>query len=115
MRIRIADPGLFAQLRAEQHLVAHEVDGASAADVAYVAGDLAAAHRLYLTELSTTPNRAAAWSGLGLTLAATGQHRGAELLLQQPELARAVTKVVADDTGRQPPPDELAAWLAEGA
>jgi len=114
IRIRIADPNLFAQLRAQQHLVAREVDGASAADVAYVAGDLAAARHLYLTELSTTPNRAAAWSGLGLTLAATGQHRTAELLLRQPELARAVTKVVADNTGRQPPPDELAAWLADG-
>jgi hypothetical protein len=114
MRIRIADPDLFARLRAEQHLVAREVDGASAADVAHVAGDLAAARRLYLTELSETPDRAGAWSGLGLTLAATGQNRTAELLLRQPELARAVTKVVADDTGRQPPPDELAAWLAGG-
>jgi hypothetical protein len=37
------------------------------------------------------------------------------VLLRQPELARAVTEAVADETGRQPPPDELAAWLADGA
>jgi HEXXH motif-containing protein len=114
MRIRIADPDLFARLRAEQHLITREVDGASAADVAYVAGDLAAANHLYLAELSDTPDRAGAWSGLGLTLAATGERRTAELLLRQPELARAVTKVVAEGTGRQPPPNELAAWLADG-
>jgi HEXXH motif-containing protein len=108
MRIRITDPELFDRLRAEPHLV----EGASSADVAYVAGDLAEAHRRYLIELSATPDRAAAWSGLGLTRAGLG--RDAELLLRQPELVRAVTEQVTADTGRQPSPDKLAVWLAGG-
>jgi HEXXH motif-containing protein len=110
MRIRIADRDLFDRLHTEPHLVT----GASSADVAYVAGDLTDARRRYLMELSATPGRAAAWSGLGLTMAAQGPGADAELLLRQPELARAVTERVAADTGRQPPPDELAAWLAHG-
>jgi HEXXH motif-containing protein len=108
MQIRIADPDLFDRLHAEPQLVA----GASSADVAYVAGDLNAAHRLYLTELSETPGRAAAWSGLGLVMAELGKK--ADLLLRQPELVRAVSERVAADTGRQPAPDELAVWLADG-
>jgi hypothetical protein len=99
---------LFDRLRDEPHLV----EGASSADVAYVAGDLAEAHRRYLIELSATPDRAAAWSGLGLTRAGLGMD--AELLLRQPELVRAVTEQVTADTGRQPSPDKLAVWLAGG-
>jgi len=114
IKMRIADPDLFARLRAENHAVAREVVGASPADVAYVAGDLAAARHLYLGELASGPDRAAAWSGLGLTLAAEGADQPARLLLSRPELARAISAAVAADTGRQPPPIALATWLADG-
>jgi hypothetical protein len=94
------------------HLAAALPDGASTADAAYVSGDLATAHRRYLTELAETPDRAAAWSGLGLVLAGEGRTAAGELLLARPELVRAVTATVAAETDRRPPPDELAAWLA---
>jgi HEXXH motif-containing protein len=110
MRVRMADPGLFTRLHTEPHLVA----GASQADVSYVAGDVSTALRHYLVELSGVPDRLAAWSGLGLVLAAAGQDKTSKFLLQQPELVRAVAAAVTADTGRQPPPDELATWLADG-
>jgi HEXXH motif-containing protein len=109
-RVRIADPSLFNRLHAEPDLV----QGASHSDVALVAGDLERARRGYLAELSRTPGRAAAWSGLGLTLAASGEGRAAKALLHQPELLRAVVARVAAEAPTQPPADELAAWLSNG-
>lgn len=111
MRLRIADGEQFDRLRTQPALVA----GATAADVAYVAGDLSSAHEGYLSELATTPERAGAWSGLGLTLAASGRHEVAQVLLRAPELVRAVASTLAADGGRRPRPDDLAAWLAAGS
>jgi HEXXH motif-containing protein len=108
-RVRFADADLFRQLQTEPHLV----DGASTADVAYVGGDLETARRRYLAELSETPDRAGAWSGLGLTLRAIGQNKTAEILLRRPELLRELMTTVSKNG--TPPPDELAAWLARGA
>lgn len=113
-RMRIADPAGFASLRSAPELPGRQVAGASPADVAYVAGDLVAAHRLYLAELSETPDRAGAWSGLGLTLAATNPGAAASTLLDRPELVKAISWEVAATTGRAPAPEELATWLGAG-
>jgi HEXXH motif-containing protein len=108
-RILIAEPAGWEGLTGDAALP----DGASAADVAYVIGDLATAHQRYLAELATASDRAAAWSGLGLVLVGEGSTPAGELLLERPELVRAVTEAVVARTKR-PPPDELAAWLARG-
>jgi HEXXH motif-containing protein len=108
-RVQIADAALFGRLRSDLYLV----DGASAADVAYVAGDLETARRRYLTELSEAPDRAAAWSGLGLTLRDIGENKAAEIVLDRPELLRELITTMSKNS--TPSPDDLAAWLARGA
>lgn len=104
IRIKLTDPDEFARLSAEPG----RIPGASAADVAFVAGELDTARDLYLAELAATPNRGPAWSGLGLTLSALGDKETAEIVLDQPEVLRAVTATVAGTR-----PAELAAWLRE--
>jgi HEXXH motif-containing protein len=105
MRVQLTDPELFNRLHTEPDLV----PGASPADVAFVAGDLDIAHKLYLEELALTPNRGPAWSGFGLTLAAMGEPETAEVVLGQPGTLRAVTaRLTGND---RPAPSELAAWL----
>jgi len=110
IRLRIAGGEMFDRLYAQPELVA----GATAADIAYVAGDLASAHQGYLAELSATPERAGAWSGLGLTLVASGRHEVGQVLLAAPQLVRAVTATLAEG-GRRPRPDNVAAWLVAGS
>jgi HEXXH motif-containing protein len=107
MRVKLTDSKLFDRIRAEPGLVA----GASAADVAYVAGDFETAHRSYLDELMATPNRAGAWSGLGITMAAMGETDNADIILREPHMLRAMTAMLAG-SGR-PTPDELASWLSQ--
>lgn len=105
IRIRLTEPEEFARLREEPG----RVPGASAADVAFVAGELDTARDLYLAELATTPNRGPAWSGFGLTLDALGDTETAEIILSQPEVLRAVTTSLADAI--RPAPATLANWL----
>jgi HEXXH motif-containing protein len=104
IRIRLTDDTEFNR-------EPHRVPGVTAADVAFVAGDLDKARALYLDELAERPGRGPAWSGFGLTLAAMGDTKNAEVVLSQPELLRAVTTSLTG-AGR-PAPDELAAWLGQ--
>ena len=104
-RVRITEPATYDTLRSTPD----EVSGAGAGDFAYVAGD-PAARKLYLAELADNPERAGAWSGLGLACAAAGQP-GAHGLLERPELVRAVHLRVRERTRRAPGIEELAAWL----
>jgi hypothetical protein len=104
-RLHIAAPATFAALRKDPE----QITDAAAGDFAYVAGD-PVAKELYLAELPDSPNRAGAWSGLGLACAATGSP-AAEALLRRPELVRAIYLRVKEDTRRAPGIEELAAWL----
>jgi HEXXH motif-containing protein len=106
IRVQLTDPDLFHRLHAEPHLV----PGATSAEVAFVAGDFDRARQAYLSELSDRPDRALAWSGLGLTLAAMGEPGISEVLLRQPHVLRALMARLAGT--EQPGPEELAAWLA---
>ncbi|HVV24768.1 MAG TPA: HEXXH motif domain-containing protein [Pseudonocardiaceae bacterium] len=114
MRLRIGEPALFDSLRGDPDRLADRVSGASSADIAYVAGDWNTAHTGYRTELAARAARPGDWSGLGLTLAASGRHGAADVLMHQPELVRAVHAAVAETTGTAPSVDDLADWLAGG-
>ncbi|MEU6253352.1 HEXXH motif domain-containing protein [Streptomyces sp. NPDC047043] len=92
-RLRLTDPAAFGRLRdGAEHL-----PGSSPADLALVTGDLARAETLYAAELDGPgrPARPSAWAGLGLTLRAQGAP-APRLLLDQPELMRAVAAELGD-------------------
>jgi hypothetical protein len=109
-RLWLADRDAFRRLERTSSLD-REVAGATRADLAYVAGRHAAARELYLGDLTEDPDRPGAWVGLGLTLAAAGHRSAARTLLDQPHVARAVSRLVADRSGRPPAPVDLATWL----
>ena len=111
-RLLLADPAAFDELLAHPATVDRYVSGATPADLACVAGDLEAAARLYIEELSGSPDRAVGWPGLGLALRADGPSPTSVALLRRPELLRAVAQAEVSATGRPPQPVELAVWLA---
>jgi HEXXH motif-containing protein len=113
-RLLLADPAGFDDLRMAPSTVDHCVLGATPADVACVAGDLETARRLYIEELTGSPDRAMAWPGLGLALRPDGPSPASVALLRRPELVREVARAVAAATGRPAQPVELAEWLAAG-
>ncbi|MFF3328863.1 HEXXH motif domain-containing protein [Streptomyces sp. NPDC002888] len=90
------------------------VDGADAADVLLACGDHTAAHAAFTDRLATKGTPAAAWVGLGRTLPADTP--AARLLMDFPERARAVQDALraTTDSGADPDPVALAAWLAGG-
>ncbi|WP_433496061.1 HEXXH motif domain-containing protein [Micromonospora sp. CA-248089] len=110
---RLTDAEGFARLRKDPSTVGEQVTGASAADLAYAAGDLGQAHELYLAELATGSAGPSAWAGLGLTTAALGHAPAAEALRSRPELVRAVYHRVA--TASPVDPVDLAAWVGPSA
>ncbi|MFF0017191.1 HEXXH motif domain-containing protein [Streptomyces sp. NPDC005374] len=89
-RLRLSDPVAFGRLRDG----VGDVPGSSSADLALVTGELALAKRLYSAELDGG-GRASAWAGLGLTLREEGG-QAPRLLLEQPELLRAVAAELGD-------------------
>ncbi|TWJ21945.1 HEXXH motif domain-containing protein [Micromonospora endolithica] len=93
---RITDPDGFAQLCKDPSAVGVTVSGATAADLALAAGDVAGAHAGYLAELAAGDGSPGAWAGLGLTTAVLVPGRAAEALRDRPELVRAVHREVAD-------------------
>ncbi|MBQ0901299.1 HEXXH motif domain-containing protein [Micromonospora sp. U21] len=106
---RITDPDGFERLGKEPQSVDQQVSGATQADLAQAAGDLAQAHALYLAELASDPASPGAWAGLGLTTAAVAPGPAADALRDRPELVRAVYRQVAD--GSPVNPLALAAWI----
>ena len=103
-RLSLTDPARFAQRWPG-------VPEATKADFAYASGQFTIAAQRYRAELRTHPDSAAAWTGLGLALARRGTGAAASVLLHQPELVRAVYRVLTAKGTRMPAPDELAGWL----
>jgi hypothetical protein len=87
------------------------VPDATDADLAYAAGEHAAAAAGYRGELAANPDRPAALVGLGLALAARGIDPAARALLGHPELVRAVHRELRAQPHRLPSPEDLAAWI----
>ncbi|MFF4153611.1 HEXXH motif domain-containing protein [Streptomyces sp. NPDC001651] len=105
-RLSLIDPDSFTRLRAQDDPGA-EVAGAGPGDLALVAGDTRHAVKLYADELARPGARPAAWAGLGLALVDSGQKAAGTALVEQPELARALS----DALSVPPDPVALAQWL----
>ncbi|MFF2504142.1 HEXXH motif domain-containing protein [Streptomyces sp. NPDC058067] len=75
-------------------------------------GNAARAVDRYRAVLTTAPGTRAAWAGLGLALAAAGEHTPATALLHRPELVRALALDTRTRDGRLPDPVDLAHWTA---
>ncbi|MFE6613831.1 HEXXH motif domain-containing protein [Amycolatopsis sp. NPDC057786] len=88
------------------------VPGATAADLAYTAGDFLDAVQGYRRELAVDPDRPNSLAGLGLALAARGPHPAARALLHCPELVRAVHRSLRA-VPRPPTVERLAAWIGQ--
>ncbi|OKJ93059.1 HEXXH motif domain-containing protein [Amycolatopsis sp. CB00013] len=88
------------------------VPGATAADIAYTAGDHLEAVEGYRRELAADPDRPNSLAGLGLALSARGLHPAARALLHCPELVRAVHRPLR--SGPRPPTvEEIASWIGQ--
>ena len=88
---------------------ARTVSGVGPGDLALVDGDAHTAVKLYAEELAGADPRPAAWAGLGLALAETGEPAAGAVLTEHPERALAVSRSLAVP----PDPVALARWLAE--
>jgi HEXXH motif-containing protein len=78
--------------------------GAGGPDAEYVLGDHTGATAGYLGRIRSNPEDGDAWTGLGMALRSS-------VLLNRPEVARAVHNAVLTRTGTPPDPVRLAAWL----
>jgi HEXXH motif-containing protein len=124
---RLTDPSGFAQLRRDPGRVGERVAGATPTDLAYVAGDRAAARQGYLAEIAAEPQRVSAWAGMALleaeggfgasvSVSATdGARRAGALLRLRPELVLAVYQRIRVASDAPPDPVGLAGWLAGSA
>lgn len=86
-----------------------EVPDATVADAAWVTGRFDDAVRGYRAELAVRPDRPASWAGLATSLAELGPSRAVRMLMDRPELVRAVHRQVRGIAG--PEPDKVADWL----
>ncbi|MET9129862.1 HEXXH motif domain-containing protein [Streptomyces antibioticus] len=92
--------------------IAAGVTGALTGDALLAWGDAPAARHAYLADLTAGSGPAAAWAGLGRSLAMTDTDpEAARLLCRHPERARAVYEALGRATGRAPDPVRLAGWL----
>ncbi|MGH3759000.1 HEXXH motif domain-containing protein [Actinophytocola sp.] len=87
------------------------VPDATAADLAYAAGQHASAAAGYRAELSVDPDRPDSLVGLGLALTARGVNPAARALLGRPELVRAVHRRLREHAESVPSPEQLASWI----
>ncbi|WP_329055661.1 HEXXH motif domain-containing protein [Amycolatopsis sp. NBC_01488] len=84
----------------------------SAADLAYVNGDLSTARSTYAATIRTTPQDDQAWLGLGLTMAAAGQRTA---LLTAPHLVLGIRDRLLSREDPGDLPVELVEWLITAA
>lgn len=112
VRYRLTKASTFDGFRAQPDTVVDAVRDATAADVAFVAGDREAAHRAYLDQLRAAPDDVHSMVGLGLTRPDRETDPAARALLGRPELVRAV----ATRTAAAGPEDllALAGWIGAG-
>jgi len=114
-RMLLADGGAFpSEARARLSGVERSPDLLEA-DMCLLRGGPANTARAvdrYRAVLTTTPEARAAWVGLGLALAASGENTPATPLLHRPELLRALALDGRARGARVPDPLELAHWSA---
>jgi HEXXH motif-containing protein len=111
---RMTDPAGYARLRDDPDTVGERVTGATAADLALLAGEHDRARADYQAELAADPDRPSSWGGLRLALAAQGAGPAADALRERPELVRQVHRAVRESRGAQADPVALATWLGAG-
>jgi HEXXH motif-containing protein len=87
------------------------VSDATPADRAFAEGRFVDAVRAYRAELTVDADRPTSWVGLGLALSGLGTGPAARMLLECPELVRAVDRRIRAGVAGVPGPDELAAWI----
>lgn len=87
------------------------VPDATPADIALVAGESVKAIQGYLDELAEDPDRPASWAGLALALSARGVSRAGWVLVDRPELVRAVHRRLRASLAYPPEAEELADWI----
>lgn len=115
-RYLLVDSDAFRRLCAAPDKVGDRVGGATAADLALVAGDVERARAGYLGELRQDPARMHGWVGLGLTQADRPADPATRALLGRPELILAVVQGLRSRKSVPVAPDplELAGWLGRG-
>ena len=95
VRYHLSRASTFDRFRKDPDTVVHTVRDASAADVAFVAGDRETAHRAYLDRLGAAPDDVHSMVGLGLTRPGRETDPAARALLGRPELVRAAAARLA--------------------
>jgi HEXXH motif-containing protein len=104
--VRSARPDLlYGQLRDPSRFGDETADSHEDPDVAYVLGDVPAARRGYLAQITSAPDDRAAWAGLGLTCPASSTLR------RCPDLVYAVHHRLRRMSVDPPDPLRLAEWL----
>jgi HEXXH motif-containing protein len=89
-----------------------ELTGATVADLALADGRYADALDSYRTEIAGDPDHPPSWTGFALAWSCLVSGPGPGLLLQRPQLVRAVHRSLRAGT-EAPQPDTLATWLAD--
>lgn len=115
-RYLLFDPDAFNRLDATPDEVGETVAGATAADLALVAGDVERARAGYLGELRRDPLSVHGWVGLGLAQVDQPADPATRALLGRPELVLAVVHGLRsrESAAVAPDPLELAGWVGEG-
>ncbi|MGV9364918.1 aKG-HExxH-type peptide beta-hydroxylase [Amycolatopsis sp. NPDC003731] len=106
LRVRLGPDG---ERRARE--VWTQVPGLSEADFALIDGRAEDAITEYRADLRRDPDAPGSLIGLGLALRHAGQHRTAEVLLERPELVRAVHRILRDGPRPSPSPEDVARWI----
>ncbi len=107
LRVRLGDDGAR---RAQA--VWREVPGATEADFALVDGRGEDSVEAYRTELRSDPDAPTALIGLGLALRVTGDEAAATVLLERPEVVRAVHRGIRGRSAPEPATEDVARWLS---
>lgn len=104
-QVWLREPELYDVYRAEPELAMAEIAEATAADLALIDGNTAAATEGYRQQILARPDSTSAWAGLALA-------SGNEILLGQPELVFAVHHEIQTRSGAATCPARLAEWLS---
>jgi hypothetical protein len=109
--LRLTEPEALAALELGSPELVKAAPDATAADLAYARGELAAATTGYLDLIAADPGDDAAWAGLALCLQLDEddeRQSAGRTLMQRPEWVVAVHRAV----GGRPDPVAVAVWLA---
>jgi HEXXH motif-containing protein len=107
--LQVTDPARFARICDRPDEVAEAVPGATAVDVSYARGDLAAAAAGYRAQIRQSAT-AAGWVGLALACRGAGHGESATALLTEPEFLVAVYEELREH-GIRAEPEVFARWM----